>query len=73
MGLMDDVKNAVGGAFSGAAKDDNVKNQVKSAASDAAVKLTGDKVDKKVVSDTVNTVVDQAANFVNSKQDEKNN
>ncbi len=64
MGIMDEVKNAV----SGAAKDENIKNQVKSAATDAASKIAGDKVDRKTVSDTINTVVDQAAGFVNSKQ-----
>ncbi len=64
MGIMDEVKNAV----SGAAKDENIKKQVKSAATDAASKIAGDKVDRKTVSDTINTVVDQAAGFVNSKQ-----
>lgn len=67
MGLMDNVKSAVGGAVGSAAKDENIKNQVKTTAADAAVKIAGDKVDKKVVADTVNTVVDQAAKLAADK------
>ena len=48
---------------------------VKSTVSDAAVgaveKVAGDKVDKKMIKDTVDTVVDQAANFVEKKVAEK--
>ncbi len=76
MGLLDQVKSAanndmVKNAVSSAAKDENIKNQVKSAASGAAAKIAGDKVDKKTVTDTVNNLVDQAADFVNSKDQKK--
>ena len=50
-------------------------NAVKSTVSDAAVgaveKVAGDKVDKKMVKDTDNTVVVQAADFVEKKMAEK--
>ncbi len=80
MGLLDQVKSVAGNenvknqvmnAVGSAAKDENIVNQVKSAAAGAAAKVAGDKVDKKTVTDTVNNLVDQAAGFVNSKQDEK--
>ena len=57
MGILDDVKSTVGNA----AKDENVKNTVKSTVSNAVTKAAGDKVDEKCVKDTVNTVVDEAA------------
>lgn len=76
MGILDQVKSVanndmVKNAVSSAAKDENIVNQVKSAASGAAVKIAGDKVDKKTVTDTVNNLVDQAAGFVNSKDEKK--
>ena len=68
MGLLDQVKSVAGNdmvknAVSSAAKDENIVKQVKSSAADAATKVTGDKIDKKTVSDTVGNVVDQAAKF----------
>lgn len=76
MGLLDQVKSVAGNdmvknAVSSAAKDENIVNQVKSAAAGAAAKVAGDKVDKKTVTDTVNNLVDQAAGFVKSKDEKK--
>ena len=48
-----------------------VKSTVSGAAVGAVEKVAGDKVDKKMVTDTVNTVVDQAADFVSKKIAEK--
>ena len=48
-----------------------VKSTVSGAAVGAVEKVAGDKVDKKMVTDTVNTVVDQAADFVGKKIAEK--
>ena len=48
-----------------------VKSTVSDVAVNAAEKVAGDKVDKKMVTDTVNTVVDQAADFVGKKIAEK--
>ncbi len=57
MGLMDQVKSAVGTA----AKDETVKTQVKSTVTDAASGMLSGKVDRQVISGTVSTVVDEAA------------
>ena len=48
-----------------------VKSTVSEAAVGAVEKVAGDKVDKKMVKDTVDTVVDQAADFVGKKIAEK--
>lgn len=48
-----------------------IKSTVSGAAVGAVEKVAGDKVDKKVVTDTVNTVVDQAVDFANKKIAEK--
>ncbi len=72
MGFMDSVKTTLGGAVEGAAKDENIKNQVKSTVSSTVTKIAGDKVDQKVVKDTVNTVVDEAAKLAQNKLGSKN-
>lgn len=48
-----------------------VKSTVSDAAAGAVEKVAGDKVDKKMVKDTVDTVVEQAADFVGKKIAEK--
>lgn len=63
MGLLDQVKSTVGSA----AKDENVKNTVKSTVSDTVTKIAGDKADQETVKNTVNTVVDEAAKLAAEK------
>ncbi len=72
MGLMDQFKSTVGGAVSGAAKDENIKNTVKSSVSGAVNKIAAGKVDQNTVNNTVNTVVDEAAKLADKKDNKEN-